>query len=227
MPNVSFSGLVVVCAVAFLAPLFIGALRGVRVPAVVVEIVLGIAIGPSGLNWVHDDVAVAVLGVLGLAFLLFLAGLEVDLGRLRGRLLRLPALGFLASLALALGVGGLLTASGLVRSPLLIGITLVATSLGLVVPVLKDAGEASSDFGQLVIAGGTVADFGAVVLLTLFFSGEASGLGAKVVLLAAFVAAGLVSVLAFPLVALTLLRSAGGDADARVVGSEPAAVERM
>jgi Kef-type K+ transport system membrane component KefB len=189
VPNVSFSGLVIVCAVAFVAPLLLGVFPRVRLPAVVLEIVLGIAIGPAWLNWVHDDLAVAVLAVIGLAFLLFLAGLEVDLARLRGPLLRLPAIGFAGSLALGLGVGGLLTAAGLVRSPLLVAITLVATSLGLVVPVLKDAGATTSDFGQLVIAGGTVADFGAVILLTLFFSGESSGLGAKVVLLALFVAA--------------------------------------
>ncbi len=91
------------------------------------------------------------------------------------------------SLAIGVGIGFILHASGQVRSPLLIGITLVATSLGLVVPVLKDAGQSSTDFGQLVIAGGTVADFGAVILLTLFFSGEASGVGAKLVLLGIFV----------------------------------------
>jgi Kef-type K+ transport system membrane component KefB len=154
---------------------------------VVLEIVGGIIIGPSGLGWVEIDLPVDVLSVLGLAFLLFLAGLEVEFDRLRGRFLRLPLAGFVLSLAIGLGVGGLMRAFGQVRSPLLIGITLVATSLGLVVPVLKDAGEATTDFGQLTIAGGTIADFGAVILLTLFFSGEASGVGTKLLLLAIFV----------------------------------------
>jgi len=187
VPDVSFSGLTVVAAVAFGAPLLLGLLPKVRLPAVVLEILLGILIGPSGLGWVKPDLPIQVLSVIGLGFLLFLAGLEVALGDLRGRLLRLPLLGFLASLAIGVGVGLILHAAGQARSPLLIGITLVATSLGLVVPVLKDAGEASTDFGQLVIAGGTVADFGAVILLTLFFSGEASGVGAKLVLLGIFV----------------------------------------
>jgi Kef-type K+ transport system membrane component KefB len=187
MPDVSFSGLVIVSAVAFAAPLMLGLVPTVRLPAVVVEIVLGIVIGPSVLGWVHMDVTISVLAVIGLGFLLFLAGLEVDLGRLRGPLLRLPGLGFLASLAVAGTVAALLAGLGLIHAPLLIAIGLVATSLGLVVPVLRDAGESRTDFGQLVIAGATIADFGAVILLTLFFSGESSGLGAKLVLLGIFV----------------------------------------
>jgi Kef-type K+ transport system membrane component KefB len=187
MPDVSFNGLVVVAVVAFAAPLALGMFPKVRLPSVVLEILLGILLGPSGLGWVKADLPIQVLAVVGLGFLLFLAGLEVEFGHLRGRVVRLPLLGFVLSLGIGLGVGLVLRAAGEVRSPLLIGITLVATSLGLVVPVLKDAGEASTDFGQLVIAGGTVADFGAVILLTLFFSGQAGGLGTKLLLLAVFV----------------------------------------
>jgi Kef-type K+ transport system membrane component KefB len=187
VPDVSFSGLVVVSAVAFAAPLALGLFPGIRLPAVVVEIVLGIVIGPAGFGWVKPDLPIQVLSVIGLGFLLLLAGLEVELGRLRGRFLRLSALGFIVSLAIGLGLGVAFRAAGQVKSPLLIGITLVATSLGLVVPVLKDAGESGSDFGQLVIAGSTVADFGAVIMLTLFFSGQAGGVGVKLLLLAIFV----------------------------------------
>src|SRR5439155_17551736 len=176
-------GLLIVSAVAFLAPMALGVFPRIRLPAVVLEIVIGILIGPSALGWVKPDLPIQILSVIGLGFLLFLAGLEVDPAHLRGRLLRLPLAGFVLSLAIGVGIGLILHASGQVRSPLLIGITLVATSLGLVVPVLKDAGQSSTDFGQLVIAGGTVADFGAVILLTLFFSGEASGVGTKLLLL--------------------------------------------
>ena len=123
------------------------------------------------------DPAIQVLSTVGLAFLLFMAGLEVELDRLRGRLLRLPALGLGVSMVLAVATGFVLKATGQVRSPLLVAMILLATSVGLVVPVLKDAGRATSDFGQLVIAGATVADFAAVILLTLFFSGESSGIG--------------------------------------------------
>jgi len=187
VPDVSFTGLLIVSAVAFLAPMALGVFPRIRLPAVVLEIVIGILIGPSVLGWVKPDLPLQILSVIGLGFLLFLAGLEVDPAHVRGRLLRLPLAGFVLSLAIGVGIGFILHASGQVRSPLLIGITLVATSLGLVVPVLKDAGQSSTEFGQLVIAGGTVADFGAVILLTLFFSGEASGVGTKLLLLGIFV----------------------------------------
>jgi Kef-type K+ transport system membrane component KefB len=187
VPDVSFSNLVIVLGVAFGAPLLLGLFPKVRLPAVVLEIVAGIALGPSGLGWVKVDLPVQVLSVIGLAFLLFLAGMEVELERLRGRLLRLAGLGFGVSLALALAVGFALKAAGQVKSPLLVAIVLAATSLGLVVPVLKDAGEAQTEFGQLVVAGGTVADFSAVILLSLFFSREATSTGTKLVLLGSFV----------------------------------------
>jgi len=186
MPDVSFSGIVIVSAVAFAAPFVLGLFPRLRFPAVVVEIVLGILLGPSVLGWVHADLVIRVLAVVGLGFLLFVSGLEVELGHLRGPRLRLPAIGLAISLALGLAIGLLLRAGGLIQSPLLIAITLSATSLGLVVPVLKDSGNAGSDFGQLVIAGSTVADFGAVILLTLFFSGESSGLATKLLLLGTF-----------------------------------------
>jgi len=187
VPEVSFSGLVIVAAVAFAAPLLVGLFPTVRLPAVVLEIVAGIVIGPAGLTWVKPDLPIDVLSLIGLAFLLFLAGLEVEVDRLRGRLLKLAGAGFVASFVLALAVGLVMKAAGQVRSPLLIAIVLVATSLGLVIPVLKDADELATQFGQLVVAGSTIADFGAVIMLSLFFSGAASGLGTKLILLGGFV----------------------------------------
>jgi Kef-type K+ transport system membrane component KefB len=112
--------------------------------------------------------------------------MEIDLERLRGRAARLAGLGFLVSAVLGLVAGYGAFALGLVRSPVLIGIILVATSLGLIVPVLRDAGEVSTPFGQLVIAAATLADFGAVILLSLFFSREASSPIAKLILLGGF-----------------------------------------
>lgn len=186
MPAGSFVNLLAVAAVAFGAPFVVGLFPRVRLPAVVLEIVAGIVVGPALLGWVRFDRAVQLLSVLGLAFLLFLAGMEIDLQRLRGRTARLAGLGFAMSALLALVVGYTAFAFGLVRSPLLIGIILIATSLGLVVPVLKDAGETPTPFGQLVIASATIADFGAVILLSLFFSREASSPMAKLILLAGF-----------------------------------------
>src|SRR5258706_14572533 len=182
MPDISFVGLLIVALVAFLAPLVLALSPAHRLSAVVLEIMAGILIGPSVLGWVKVDLPISILSVLGLAFLLFLSGLEVDLQRLRGRLLTYFALGFLASSGLALFLGYGLYAAGQVRSPLLIAIILVATALGVVVPVLEDAGESSTDFGQLAIAGAMFAEFGSIILLSLFFSREATGTATKLVL---------------------------------------------
>ncbi|HYX83475.1 MAG TPA: cation:proton antiporter [Gaiellales bacterium] len=194
MGDLHFTGLLIVAAVAFTAPLLLGLVPALRLPSVVVELVAGILIGPSVLGWVDVDEPVRVLSLVGLAFLLFLAGLEVEFERLRGRNLRSASVGFALSFAIAVVVGLVLAAAGQVDTPLLVAVILVATSLGVVIPVLKDADQISSDFGQLVIAAASIADFGAVILLSLFFSGESSSTGAKVILLSGFglVAAALV-----------------------------------
>ena len=183
----SFSGLLIVATVAFGAPFLLGLFPGLRLPAVVLEIVAGIVVGPSVLGWVEVDQTIAGVSTLGLAFLLFLAGLEIDFARLRGPVLRLAGIGFGVSFALALVVAGALKAAGLVDAPLLIAITLVATSLGVLIPVLKDAGESGSTLGQLVIAAGSIADFGAIILLSIFFTGE-GGTGSTLLLIGSLLA---------------------------------------
>jgi Kef-type K+ transport system membrane component KefB len=88
MPGVHFTNLLIVVAAGLLAPLVLGFFPRVRLPAIVLEIVLGIVIGPSGFGWVKPDLPVSILALVGLAFLLFLSGLEIDLERVRGRILR-------------------------------------------------------------------------------------------------------------------------------------------
>jgi len=186
--DASLTSVAVVAAVALLAPLAL-TLSGIRLPATVLEILLGIVIGPQVLGWAEVDEPVRVLALVGLAFLLFLSGTELDLRRLRGRVLRLTSVGFALSFALALLVGFALDATGLVRSPLLIAIILSATGLGIILPILKDAGETENALGRVVIAGASIAEVAPIVLLSLVFSGRSGGsVGGKLVLLAAFVA---------------------------------------
>jgi Kef-type K+ transport system membrane component KefB len=168
--------------VACLAPLLIYITRAHILPVVVLEIVGGIIIGPQVLHWVYADPILRYLSLMGLSYLLFLSGLEVDLERLRGRIMIFVGSGFLLSLGLALLVGFSLFAIVQVTSPLLLAIILVSTSLGIVIPILKDVGESSTDFGQLVIAGATLGEFGSIILLSLFFSSEAASPVAKVAL---------------------------------------------
>jgi Kef-type K+ transport system membrane component KefB len=183
MGEIDFTSLLIVVAAAFAAPLALGLVPALRLPSVVLELVAGIVLGPSVLGWVEVDDSIAVLATIGLAFLLFLAGLEIEFRKLRGRPLALTAIGFAVSFAIAVVLSAGLKAVDLVDTPLFVAIVLTATSLGVVVPVLKDAGEISSAFGQLVIAAATIADFGAIILLSLFFSREATGTGTQLLLL--------------------------------------------
>jgi Kef-type K+ transport system membrane component KefB len=184
--EISFTSLAIVAATGFVAPLAIGLVPKLRLPNVVLEIVLGIIIGPSVLGWAHADEPVQIMALIGLSFLLLIAGLEVDYERLRGRLLEVTGFGFVLSVAIGFAIGLGLDGAGLVKSPLLIAIMFSATGLGIVIAVLKDADQVETSFGQLAIAGSSIAEVGTIVLLTLFFSGESSSVGAKVVLLGLF-----------------------------------------
>jgi Kef-type K+ transport system membrane component KefB len=199
MEHLSFGGLFVVSLIAVGAPILVAALR-LKIPAPVIEIVAGIIVGPSVCKWVKIDAPISVLALVGVAFLLFLAGLEIDLDRLRGRVLRVALLGYVLTLTLGVLVGLGAHAAGLVKSPFLLAVALSATSLGLVIPVLKDAGQAETPIGRYTIAGATVADFAAVVLLSLAFSQSNGGPGSKLFMFGAFLVVVLV-------VAMTLGRA--------------------
>jgi Kef-type K+ transport system membrane component KefB len=181
----SLTSAAVVALAAVLAPLAVRLAR-LPVPEVVLEILLGIAIGPQALGWARLDAPVAVLALVGLSFLLLLAGIEIDVARLRGRVLRRTAAGFALSFGLAALVGLALGAVGLVSSPLLVAVILSATSLGIILPVLEDAGQVEAPFGQVVIAGASIAEVVPIVLLSVLFSGDASGVVSQLVLLLAF-----------------------------------------
>jgi Kef-type K+ transport system membrane component KefB len=105
MEEPGFSGLLIVMAVAFAAAFLLGLAPRLRLPSVVFEIVAGILIGPSVLGWVEVDQTIEVLALVGLAFLLFLAGLEIDFHRLRGKLVRVALLGYALSFAIAVAIG--------------------------------------------------------------------------------------------------------------------------
>ena len=181
----SLASAALVALLALLAPLIVRLIR-LPVPDIVVQILLGVVVGPQLLGWARIDGPVRVLSLIGLSFLLFLAGLELDFSRLRGRTLRTAAIAFVLSFALALALGGILGRTGLVKSPLLIAVILSATSVGIVIPILSDAGELNTPLGRLVVAGGSLAEVIPVLLLSLLFSERGSDLGAQITLLVAF-----------------------------------------
>src|SRR2546423_11763706 len=97
MPAVHYTNLLIVVTIGLLAPLALGFFPRFRLPAIVLELVLGIAIGPSGLGGAKPDLPVSILALIGLAFLLFLSGLAIAVARLPGPLLKLTTIGFALS----------------------------------------------------------------------------------------------------------------------------------
>jgi Kef-type K+ transport system membrane component KefB len=172
--NVSFDGLLAVAIVAAAVPIVLGFFPRLPIPDSVLEILAGILIGPAVLGWVHTDDAINVLAKLGVAFLLFLAGLELDFRVLRGKPLRYGAVSFVASLVIGLVLAFPLYGVDAIVNPLLVAIILSATSLGIVVPVLKDAGKLDTPLSAFIVASCSVAEFGSIVVLSMFFSGAGS-----------------------------------------------------
>ncbi len=186
MQHISFYGLFIVTVVAFVTPFLLGLTPARRLPSLTVAMVVGIILGPSVLAWVQVDLPINILSMLGLAFLLFLTALELDLERVSARLMIPVGVGFLLSCVLALLVGYGLYGTGLAKSPLLIAIMLLATSFIGLVPMLKDSGEIKKDVGQIVVANSMIAQLSSILLLTLFFSGMSANLGAMLVVLGSF-----------------------------------------
>ncbi len=174
MVTFDFTGLLVVAVVAFLAPLLAGLVPRRLLPAVVLEVLLGVAVGPQGLGWVKPQGAVELLYLMGLGFLLFLAGQDIDPKNFSDPMARVTSAAYLISLALAFPVAlGLTTFASGSADLRLIALSLTSSSLGILLPVVRDAGEINTDFGQLTVMAGTVGEFASLLLLTILFSADA------------------------------------------------------
>ncbi len=139
-------------------------------PVVVVELMLGILIGPEVLGLAHSDDFVEFFANLGLGMLFFFAGYEIDFDRIKGKPMELGALGWLLSVGLAYGIGGLLAAAGVVVSFLYTGSAMATTAIGTLIPILRDNGELKTRFGTHLLAAGGAGEFGPILLVTLVLS---------------------------------------------------------
>jgi Kef-type K+ transport system membrane component KefB len=188
----SFFAIVVVAAVAAVT---VAALpKRLAPPVVVVELLLGIVIGPEVLGLAHTDEFIDFFSNLGLGMLFFFAGYEIDFERIKGAPLKLGVLGWLLSVALAYGIGGALAAAGIVLSFLYTGSAMATTAIGTLIPILRDNGELKTRFGTFLLAAGAAGEFGPILLVTLVLS-TTNPLHEAVILLA-FVALALVLALA-------------------------------
>lgn len=190
--HLNFVPLLFVLLLAFFVPLLLSRFK--RVPVVVGEILVGILIGDSWLGLVSGDEPILnLLSQIGFAFLMFLSGLEIDFSLLFGTASggierkpwtkRIAGLSFLAALTLAVGAGWAFTLSGFVRDPWMMGLILSTTSLGIVVPVLKERGLSATNYGQALLLAALVADFSTMFLITFYVAVRSSGLSLDILLI--------------------------------------------
>ncbi|WP_424464135.1 cation:proton antiporter [Pseudoclavibacter helvolus] len=174
-------GVFLIPALAVLAPLFARSISPwVKVPIVVFELLLGIAIGPSLLGWVDKSDLLDWLSEFGLAALFFVAGNEIRFRSLGGGPLAKASLAWVLSLAMGIAAG-LLIAPG--EAGVIIAIALSSTALGALIPILRDAGELSSPFGKATTAMGAVGEFGPLVAISVFLGTRSPGVSALVLAL--------------------------------------------
>jgi Kef-type K+ transport system membrane component KefB len=164
----SFFAIVVVAAIAAVTVAFLP--KQFAPPVVVLELVLGIVIGPEILDVAHSDDFVNFFANLGLGMLFFFAGYEIDFERIKGTPMKLGALGWALSVAIAYGLGGLLAMAGIVVSFLYTGSAMATTAIGTLIPILRDNGELKTRFGTYLLAAGGAGEFGPILLVTLVLS---------------------------------------------------------
>ncbi len=182
MGQPNFVPLLLITVLAVVVPLVTSRLKRIQLPIVVGEILAGVIIGRSGLDLVSSSPILDFLKEFGFAFLMFLSGLELDFNLLTGgaapnsgpsrwrRPLPLAGLVFAGTLALGILGGQLLSRLGVTDHPLLMGLILSTTSLGVVVPVLKERGQLRLPFGQVVLIEASLSDFLTLVLLAVVFA---------------------------------------------------------
>ncbi len=162
---------VVVCSAVAGTISALAASRRLLLPSVVLELLLGILVGPHVLDIVGVNGLLQFFSDLGLGMLFFFAGYEIDLRRIAGRPLEVALAGWAVSLVLAYTLGGILAAAGIVLSLLYTGSALATTAVGTLIPILSDSGELETRFGTYLLSAGAVGEFGPIMLLTLILSG--------------------------------------------------------
>jgi Kef-type K+ transport system membrane component KefB len=179
------SSLVLILAASTVAAIVARLHSRLILPTVVVEIVLGILIGPEALGFADSDPYIEFLSALGLVFLFFFAGLEVVEKRVPRRAVGLGTAGWAMSLAIGLTAGTILEKSGVDAEGWVLGVALATTALGTLVPILSDAGLLKTPLGTAVLGNGVAGEFWPIVVISVFLTGV-YGSVAEVLLLFGF-----------------------------------------
>lgn len=176
---ISFNSLLIITLLAAFVPLIVKKISFFPVPIVVGEILVGMIVGKSGFNLIAESAWLDFLYTFGFAFLMFLSGLEIDFKLMRPTVTkhqkkwyRKPAVLafviFIGTVLSSLIMVNILTLLGLSVNKILLTLVLSTTSLGIVVPILKEKDMLSSEYGQTILLASLIADFATMVLITLF-----------------------------------------------------------
>ncbi|MEB3331020.1 MAG: cation:proton antiporter [Synechococcaceae cyanobacterium] len=179
--------LLVIALIAAGTPLLVGLLQ-LRVAEVVLLLAAGVLCGPHGLHWIVVDDAIQLLSQLGLGFLFFAAGLELEQEAIRGRPGRVALIGWLASAAAALLAAWMLQRSGMTADVIGIAVALTSTALGTLLPILRDRGELHSRFGLYFMGAGAIGEFGPILATSLLLGASNTAIALLSLLMFAAVA---------------------------------------
>jgi Kef-type K+ transport system membrane component KefB len=168
----SFGSLLAIAVAAVAAPLLSELVPRHLLPPVVLEVAAGVVLGPQVLGVIHLDETVKLLSVLGLGFLLFLAGMEITPRSLIDRRGRSGVVAYALAAAVALPLALGLRAAGAHADLRILDLALTSTSLGILLPILRDAGETDTGFGQAVLVTASVGEFASLLLITILFSAD-------------------------------------------------------
>lgn len=185
--SISYQSILIISILAFITPMIINAVKKVKIPYVVGEILVGLIVGKSFLNVVHDDTWVIFLSDLGLAYLMYLSGLEIDFSPFQSKdnqkqnrkTLAVGVLMFLISLAISYGVSLLLSEIGLIKNVLYFTFLLPATAPGLLVPFFKERKLSDTNFGQTLLIFSLMCEFLCLIAITFVSSSMSDGFSYK------------------------------------------------
>lgn len=192
-----FWPLFLVLALAWLVPILTRQISVIRIPSVVVEILSGFIIGDHVLGILPEAEYLDFLSLSGFIFLMFLSGLEVDVNQVYaslpkrritpGTLLTNPLLSGLAiytgTLALGYASAWLLAFYIPIQNLWYFTLIISTSSVGIILPVLKERGEVNQRYGQLIVLAAAIADILSILLFTLTSSYLKKGLQFEILLI--------------------------------------------
>lgn len=195
--SINYQSILIISVLAFITPMLINSVKKVKIPYVVGEILVGLIVGKSFLNIVHDDSWIVFLSNLGLAYLMYLSGFEIDFSQFKakdGKKVNLAGLStclvmFLMALVISCGIANLLAGLGIIKNALFFTFLLPATAPGLLVPFFKERNLSDTDFGQTVLIFSLVCEFLCLISITVISSAMTTGLNYRSFLFIVVIAA--------------------------------------